>query len=152
MGRLNRAVVAAMAAAVLAAGCSRPERPAVVPAGGKVLLQQADGKVTPMAGAHVVLIPINADTRLPAYPSARAGPDGSFRLGTFGADDGAPAGDYVVTVEWHDRSRPKYDVAGRGETDRGPDKLKGAYADRTKSPLRATVAAGRELTIIVPAP
>jgi hypothetical protein len=33
-------------------------------------------------------------------PHATVGPDGSFTLGTYASEDGAPAGEYAVTVEW----------------------------------------------------
>jgi hypothetical protein len=155
MARLNGAIARsclAIAIATLATGCNRSDRLAVVPAVGTLLLQQANGKQTPIAGAHIVFIPVAGDGRYSTYPSARTGPDGTFRLGTFGTDDGAPEGEYVVTVEWHDRAKPEKDVLAQGETDRGPDKLRGAFADRNKSPLRATVAAGRELIVVVPVP
>ena len=148
--RLMLVVVGATALAL--AGCGKSDRLTVVPASGKVLLQQRDGKLVPMEGAHVVLVPLTRESRFTSYPAARAGTDGSFKLGTFAADDGAPEGEYVVTVEWKARYTPKYDVMGRGEVDRGPDKLKGVFADRNTSPLRATVAAGQDLTIIVPIP
>ncbi len=137
---------------VVATGCSRTDRLTVVPAAGKVMLKRRDGKLVPMDGAHVVFVPLAGEGRFQAFPAAHAGADGSFRLGTFGTDDGAPEGEYVVTLEWKERYTPKYDAMGRGEVERGPDKLNGAYADRNKSPLRATVTAGQELTIIVSAP
>jgi hypothetical protein len=55
-------------------------------------------------------------------------------------------------VEWKERYQPSKDVMGRGEIDKGPDKLSGKYAHSSTSPLRATIAAGQELSIIVPAP
>ena len=149
--RLLLVVVAGSLAPVLA-GCGGGGRPAVVPAWGKVLLKQRDGALVPMGGAKLVFAPVAGGESLPAFPAARAAADGSFRLGTFGADDGAPVGEYVVTVEWKERQRPQYDVMNRGEVDRGRDKLGGKYADRSTSSLRATVAAGQELTLVVPAP
>lgn len=130
------------------AGCGGPRVPALVPAGGKVVLKQKDGAVVPLGGAKLVLVPVAGGDR---YPTARAAADGSFRLATDGAD-GAPEGEYVVTVEWRDRQQPKFDVDGRGEVDRGPNRLRAVYADRATSPLRATVAAGRDLTVEVPGP
>ncbi len=141
----------AAVAIVATAGCGRKEPPRV-PVGGSLLLQQKDGQMVPMAGAKLVLVPVVGADKTRLFPSARAGADGAFRLGTEGADDGAVEGEYVVTVEWKDRYKPKVDMMGRGEIDRGPDKLKGAYANQATSPLRATVAAGKDLKVVVPAP
>src|SRR4051794_13689578 len=63
-------------------------------------------------------------------PQAWTEDDGRFELATYGVKDGAPAGDYRVTVEW-----PAYH---RGKN-WGPDKLGGKYADADKSGLTAHV-------------
>ena len=65
-------------------------------------------------------------------PQAVVAADGSFRLTTFINHDGAPAGDYYVTVYWpapgpEDETRPR------------PDLLGGRYADPRTTPLTATV-------------
>lgn len=36
----------------------------------------------------------------PIDSKGREGSDGTFVLGTYGKDDGAPAGEYVATVQW----------------------------------------------------
>ncbi len=132
-------------------GCGK-RLPEVVPAGGRILLKKASGELVPMDGARLVLNPVAGEEPFEAFPVARANADGSFRLGTRATEDGAPEGDYVVTVEWKDRSKPKVDMMGKGEVDRGPDKLSGVYSNRATSPLRATVASGKELAIVVPEP
>ena len=68
-------------------------------------------------------------------PFAVADPDGSFRLTTYLVADGAPAGEYVVTVTW------PADPAG-GDDAPGADRLKNAHADTTTSKLRASVRPG----------
>src|SRR5262249_7049978 len=67
---------------------------AVYPAQGKILL---DGK--PLADASVSLHAVGV--RDPRYPSPRAvtRADGTFVLGTYATDDGAPAGEFKVTVQ-----------------------------------------------------
>ena len=62
------------------------------------------------------------------------GPDGTFTLTTYDAADGAPAGEYRVTVElWRS--------TGRG--DEGPtNRLNPKYARPESSGLTATVSAG----------
>jgi hypothetical protein len=84
----------------------------------------------PAIGAFVFLVPVNEPPE-PTDPRPRAevGPDGSFDVSMYGDKDGAPVGEYIVTVMWE----------GEG----GYDKLKGQYSDVTKSRLRAVVKEGR---------
>jgi hypothetical protein len=72
-----------------------PDRVRVYPARGKA---EFAGK--PMAQATIFLNPIGEkDPKLP-IPRGVVQEDGSFVLGTYAKDDGAPAGDYAVTVQW----------------------------------------------------
>ena len=89
----------------------------------------------PAAGAAVTYHPLNADES-GRIPTATVGPDGSFRLTTVSAYDGAPPGDYAVTITWCDSYRDE------GETRSGPDKLQGRYANTAGSGLKATVQSG----------
>jgi hypothetical protein len=69
-------------------------------------------------------------------PTARSDQDGQFSLTTFRAGDGAPVGDYVVTVRWQQ-------VVGSGEAAcPGPDLLPPRYNDTKNSDLRFHVAQG----------
>jgi hypothetical protein len=77
-------------------GCGRSDRATVYPAEGQVLWY---GK--PLAGAHVVFYPKQTSDGKPIAPRAQTGSDGRFRLGTYDADDGAPEGDYAVTVHYY---------------------------------------------------
>jgi len=93
-------LTALLCAGPLLAGCGGPSgaptavRALVVPVSGKVL--SADGK--PVANAWVVFNP----KEIPGHEAnAPTNPDGSFRLSTFGKEDGAIPGRYVVTVEPH---------------------------------------------------
>ena len=66
---------------------------------------------------------------MPATPQAVTDTNGEFHLTSYNADDGAPDGDYVVTIEWRERT-------GLMKQDfEGPDRLGGAYAkmEKTKS-------------------
>jgi len=141
---LRRCVLSASLWAVLlacAGGCSDSQRAKVFPVRGKLLI---GGK--PAAGAHLVFHPLN-----PQIVSRAVGvtkPDGSFQLMTHSAADGAPAGDYVVTIFWHDDSVPEEDCEHHDEDHVEHDRLHGLYFDSTKSPLRATVRRGsNDLTI-----
>ncbi|HEY1065317.1 MAG TPA: hypothetical protein VGE52_04380, partial [Pirellulales bacterium] len=71
------------------------DRVAVYPVTGKVLFK---GKPAP--GATVVLTPAKP---LPNVPTPRANvlADGTFKASTYDSDDGAPQGEYKVTVIWY---------------------------------------------------
>src|SRR5262245_15325321 len=70
------------------------DRPALAPLTGHVSF---DGQ--PAAGATVIFHPLEAPADAPR-PTATVGTDGTFTLGTYQPGDGAPAGEYAVTVEW----------------------------------------------------
>ncbi len=119
------------------AGCNPPkERPklTVHPVSGTVLCagkpaQRAEVTLRPLA-------PLNEPTGRSVVPVGIVQPDGSFRIGTYTDDDGAPAGEYAITIVW-----PLVTVEG-GEENIGADQLRGAYRDPTKPVAKITVAAG----------
>jgi len=93
------------------------------------------GKLTvsgkPAVGAFVLFTPVNEPADAPdPRPRANVEEDGSFSLSTYGENDGAPVGDYIVTVSWED-------------PDTHDDKLKGRYSDPATSKLRAKVIEGQ---------
>jgi hypothetical protein len=99
-----RMKAAALGLAAALAGCGGPAgtpddvRGMVVPVSGKLLT--AGG--TPVANAWVVFNPKD----IPGHEAnAATNPDGSFRLSTFGKEDGAVPGRYAVTVEPHPYAR-----------------------------------------------
>jgi hypothetical protein len=84
---------ALFAGALLGASCGGGRGPKTYAVEGKVL---HGGR--PAAGARVVFHPKdNADPQAPR-PHGTAGADGSFHLTTNRPGDGAPAGEYSVTV------------------------------------------------------
>ena len=85
---------------VLLLGASCSGQRTVYPVSGKVLYE---GK--PAAGAVVKFYAEEALEPKFVAPQAIAGDDGSFRLTTYKAEDGAPAGKYAVTVFWAKRSK-----------------------------------------------
>jgi hypothetical protein len=104
-------------------------RPALYPVHGKVFF---DGR--PAAGARVVFHAIRqADPNIP-NPSGTVRGDGSFSLGTFAPDDGAPSGDYNVAVVWLVSPSPAASQKG-DVTNRLPDR----YAHPQTSQLQAEV-------------
>jgi hypothetical protein len=83
----------------------------------------------PATSAFVLFVPLNepANAQDPR-PRAEVRDDGSFAISTYGAEDGAPVGEYIVTIVWEDR-------------DLG-DKLGGRYSNSKTSMLRAQVKEG----------
>lgn len=113
------------------ASCSKADgRKPTFPVQGKVLMP--DGK--PAEHATVVFHPANESGPDVVKPRGKVAADGSFQLTTYDGNDGAPAGEYRVTVElWLS--------TGRG--DEGPtSRLPAKYANPESSGLSAAVNAG----------
>jgi hypothetical protein len=96
-------------------------RPVVHPVSGKLLV---GGE--PAANAEVILYPVGREQPL-MRPHATVQSDGSFHLTTFTTRDGAPVGDFALTVLW-----PGPRVKGQAEDEPGPDRLRQRYADPKK--------------------
>jgi hypothetical protein len=131
----ERVWAGALAVPILCCGsCARNEgNVPVFPVRGQVVV---GGK--PAKNAFVVFHPAGAEGPQALRPYAHAGADGSFKLTTYALDDGAPAGEYLVTVVWL--------APGGGEDP--PDLLKGRYRDPAASPLRVTIP--KESTELTP--
>jgi hypothetical protein len=115
-----------------AIGCSRSDknRVAVHPVEGAI---QFRGQA--MEGAFVSLHPKSAPEGVPT-PRATVARDGSFTVSTYNGNDGAPEGDYVVTVQWYRPVRVGNDLVG------GPNVLPQKYGSAETSDLIVRVAAG----------
>ena len=99
----------------------------VFPAKGQLLV---DGKAA--KGAFVYLWPDGIGDMDAYCPNGQTDDNGAFVLSTYDSDDGAPAGEYAVTVEWPERYNV---ISGRWEG----DKLKGRFSDPKASKLRRTI-------------
>jgi hypothetical protein len=136
---MRRGTRLAIALLVGVAGCGTPpaaaDRRPVYAVEGRLLVEGV-----PAANAHVAFHPRGGDPAAPR-PTGRTGPDGTFRLTTYAADDGAPAGEYVVTVVWPNDSVPVDECAGPTAHDR----LNGHYADPAAGRLVAAVGPGPNL-------
>lgn len=116
-------VLALVTSAPLFTGCSKKEtRKPVFVVTGKVTYNSS-----PIENATVVFHPVGDDT---LKSRGKTDAQGNFKLTTYDTDDGAPAGEYRVTVElW---------LAGR--PDEGPsNRLPAIYAKPESSGLKATV-------------
>jgi hypothetical protein len=122
---------------LLVPGCGkkRGDRVTVYPVTGKVLVkgQPADGAtVTFFAQA-----PPPTEGKAPPPPTGAVDSTGQFHLGTYEPDDGAPAGDYKVTISWPEAPPPN----AKGIFDL-KDRLQGRYSSPEKSTLKAQVPEG----------
>jgi hypothetical protein len=108
------------------------------------------GKLTfegrPMSKAEIAFLPADPAQR-GLQSRATANADGEYTLYTYRKDDGAPAGDYVVTIYWPaPLSKKAAEKLEKAETIEekdmilAPDRLKNAYTDPLKTKLKATVA------------
>ncbi len=100
----------------------------------------------PAIGAEVTLHPVDAngrtsDSETPAslhlYPSGTVDEQGILEFNTYKKHDGAPAGEYRVTIRW-----PELDGNAKDDPesdDTGIDRLGFRYVNPKKTPLRLTV-------------
>ncbi|MFO0890638.1 MAG: hypothetical protein U0790_16025 [Isosphaeraceae bacterium] len=113
-------------------GCSNADQgaTAVYPVKGKVTFEGE-----PASGAFVVFHPKSAAA--PGgegqRPSAQVKPDGSFEVTTRSQADGAPAGDYAVTVQWNKLVKQGSDATP------GPNVIPPDYTKPDTTPIKVSV-------------
>ena len=117
-------------------GCGKKEieRVPLHPVSGKVLV---DGRA--VANVEIKLRPVNYSPDKPEHrigPFAKTDAKGDFKISTYGSQDGAPAGDYVILATW-----PKIQIEG-GEESFGPDQLGNAYTQPTQPAGKVTIKEG----------
>jgi hypothetical protein len=128
-GPSNRFVLLAAVATAVFTGCAGETRLPVFPVTGKVQFQ---GKSP--AGAIVVLNPVGATGNLDVLPTGTVKDDGSFTLTAYESDDGAPAGNYIATIQWYKVTK---EAGGPG-----PNVLPKTYSSPKTSPVKVNVAGG----------
>jgi hypothetical protein len=118
-------------------GCSKgkdPNQLPVFPASGHLSVK---GQVP--TGAFVVLHPKNGtatDSKGDVVrPRAVVKPDGSFVFGSYDSNDGAPSGEYSLTVEWR-----KIVKSADGSPVLGPNVIPPKYARPQSSPVSIRIA------------
>jgi hypothetical protein len=112
---------------ILQSGCGKAPRE-TYPVNGQVVSGAAR---KPAVGAIVYCHPVDKQDE-PGVPHGQVDAAGRFTLTTRTAGDGAPAGDYIITIVW---PSPRKSVFDAEEV----DQLDGAFADSAKSKLRFTV-------------
>jgi hypothetical protein len=122
---------------VIAIGCGeKSDRIEVFPAHGKVTF---NGQ--PVDGARVVYYPKVAEVdglKMPT-PAATTDAAGEYDLESYDPADGAPSGEYTVTVVWPEPPPPNAEELGVYDQ---KDRLQNRFADQAKSGLTATVPEG----------
>jgi hypothetical protein len=89
----------------------------------------------PAPGAFVAFHPVTPSENVPA-PRGVVTRDGQLQVSTFNGGDGAPEGEYVLTVQWNRLVRRGDEVVA------GPNVIPRKYASPQTSNLRVRVAAG----------
>jgi hypothetical protein len=138
LSRPGAKVLISLGIAGLLAGCSGEQ--------GRVVVYPVNGKVTIAGevpeGALIVLYPTEGD-RGELRPSAKVRQDGSFSLTTYQANDGAPSGQYAVTIQWNKLIKKGQDHVA------GPNVIAQEYTSRDSSPWKINVAArSNELELV----
>ena len=123
----------AIAATVVYGTLLQAEEVETFPVSGRLFIRH---QLVP--GAYVVFHPVDRSSCQGRCAVALTDADGSFRLSTRERSDGAPAGDYIVTVIWPDYACPIDECEVTGSLSKH-DRLRGRFADPATSPLFATV-------------
>jgi hypothetical protein len=113
---------------LLLSSCGQGGRKPVYPTRGKVL----DARNKPAAGALVIFHPVNASPDDLDKPRGYVDDTGAFTLTTYEQGDGAPEGEYIVTIEWRPKKKTPYDPEPQ-------DLLQGRYSKPKESKIRARV-------------
>jgi hypothetical protein len=104
---------------------------------GRVPVYPVTGKVTVErevpVGALVVLYPVQPNGKNELRPSGTVRSDGAFSLTTYVSDDGAPAGEYIATLQWSKLIKKGQDYSA------GPNVVPKEYATRETSPWNLRV-------------
>lgn len=131
---------ALLASVAFAAGCGGETRVDVYPTSGQVL-----HRGQPLANALVVLHDARPVAEQQGRPIPRATTDkeGKFQISSYGGADGAPVGEYKVTVFTQGGELEE------GEDPEGakqePDLLRGRYSNPDTSGLTATIKPGENV-------
>lgn len=126
--------------AICLSGCgSNDSRLETHPVSGSVFI---NGE--PASGCTVTFVPRDAELRGAVIPAGSTDESGTFQLTTYETGDGAPAGEYGVSLIWEATSWPSMNAEGGIDpvvTVR-PDRLLNRLSSPEKSGLKATVVEG----------
>ncbi|MEW4453358.1 carboxypeptidase regulatory-like domain-containing protein [Bremerella sp. JC817] len=96
----------------------------------------------PAQGALVRFWPqtVQPGVKYPISPVGKVDASGTYQLTSYEGPDGAPLGEYVVTITWPD---PDWRPPGGGMPPPPPDRLLGKFGDSKKPVLKFTVVDGQ---------
>ncbi len=108
----------------------------VFPVAGQLTM---DGQ--PMPDAQIFFFPVESVPKGASKirPHATTDEEGNFRVATYGVEDGAPVGEYRVTVSW----KGENSTTTGGDTDDRPEKVPARYRNPQTTRLKATVTEGQ---------
>lgn len=144
LGRTRQriAIAAILLMTFLATGCARVEPVKCFPVMGRVLV---NGQ--PAAYARVVFHPLQERPSTAPLPCATTDADGQYQLTTDRRNDGAPMGEYAITIEMREPVTHGAQVVRTGR-----NTLPSKFAKPETSELRALIAPGFNIVpdIVVP--
>lgn len=94
-------------------------------------------KGKPVGDAELTLFPVDPTAPESVRPRARTSADGKFTVWTYQEGDGAPAGQYKVTVVHNEVSVSKNTIVAK------PNDLPPKYSRRDSTDLQVTITAGK---------
>jgi hypothetical protein len=103
-------------------------------------------KTTPPAGALVVFHPTDpaAEKAIGGKPFGKVKEDGTFTLTTYAEGDGAPEGEYGVTIDWRGTAKGKATLSfGESEGGGGQPLLNPKYSNPQQPAFKVTVKKGQ---------
>lgn len=118
-------------------GCSKKDGPPLYPVHGQAFFEGQ-----PIAKAVLILHPVHQTELGKVKPRALVGPDGSFEVYTIVAGDGAPEGDYAVTVMWKKRKLGAHSKKRKVDSKGSDIPFPPRYQDPQTSGLRIQVKKG----------
>lgn len=103
---------------------------------------RCDGE--PLEGASVVFYPVGGSERLQDLrPRGTTNVDGRFQLQTYLPGDGAPVGEFKVTIEWYGKPAPEDSTNERHDAIKmRPNLLLETFAAPESTPVNATISNG----------
>jgi hypothetical protein len=132
----KRLLAIAATALIFISACGRNDgHVRVYPVQGKVIVRGA-----PAEGARIVFYPVSEELKKHGMPVPDGTTDaqGTFKLKSYKADDGAPEGEFKIGVIWLEQLPPDADP----DVVSAKDRLGGRYGDPQKSQLTAKVEKG----------
>lgn len=90
---------------------------------------------SPAVGANVTLHPVDGDSRneFRQRPFGEVTADGTVTFSTFRPNDGAPAGEYIVTIFWPKNGGEQDELRGAHQNPERPNPLKITVANSTNT-------------------